>query len=151
MATIDQFTVYDPKQDGIDYQKFKKVFQIDKIAATELLGGLTAKMLLSTDGKSPETLYDFLFGPEERMISGYFATNPEIMGVIFFEGKFYDKMLNQRFPNGYVEFLAEKNNSIPLVVFNDPDLYFFNYNAYKNYDPRKSENGMQKFGLSQTE
>ena len=117
MVDIKEIKVYDPKQDGLDFQTYERAFlaveQVSPRAADLLLDGLHNRILKSkVDGQ--KTLREFLFGKD-----GYFSGKETFAAVMFLDGRFKEEYNIPTYPN--LDTIANETNSIPLMFFHDPE------------------------------
>ena len=112
-SELNQFKVYDPKEDGIDFKTYQDAFckiQLINPKLAEILHeGLVEEVLNSNVG-GYRTLNDALYGENK-----YFSSNPDVYSVLFMDGRFHSQYDKNNHDELNLKRLGEEANSIPFM------------------------------------
>lgn len=124
---LEEIKVYNPKEDGFDYDVFKKTYNfLSKrygIGVANNFQELINNKVLDSRVEGKETLREYLWGLDEKGLDGYFEDNEEeIEGVIIMDGKVRAKYksLNEIPNEKDLETLAKAFDSMTFVYSAPP-------------------------------
>jgi len=119
MKEIEAIHVYNPSQDGLDWQTYLKAVtalsEINPTALRVMQVGLADRVGNSIVDKGL-TLNDYLGGED-----GFWRRNPEIKTVVFADGKYHSHN-NEYLLEADLERIAAETNSIPYQFSWSPDI-----------------------------
>ncbi len=138
MMNLEEVKVYDPKSDGIDYECFKKVWEVSE-AAQDILFDFVSNKVLNSEINNSEKFKDALYGDD-----GLFAKE-DIESVLVCAGKIQHKCEEEP-DDSFLEKIAEDNNSM-IFCYSGPRIMdsFIKGDGLKKpskktriYDPKKN-------------
>lgn len=121
---IRAIKVYDPKDDGLDYETCQQMLMAAKEVTDEaayLIWDGLVERVASSKINGEETLTDFLYVNSEApkdAAQSYFTRNPDIKAVVFMDGKFHSEYDQESLDKLAVEHLPKENNAVPFIFMN---------------------------------
>ena len=120
MIDIKKIKVYNPRDDGWDYETYLAIFKyVKRELGQEVLSKLRTSLeqkVLSSEVEEGLTLREYLKGYD-----GYFSTHPDVAHVVFVDGRFHSEYQNGKLDlTKKREEIAKETNSIPFIYGRSP-------------------------------
>lgn len=117
---IKDVKVYDPKQDGLDFETYRKAYDaamaVNRRAAYAMHGGLFQKVE-DSEVEHGRTLGAFL-----NDAKGFFQNHPETVAVLFMDGRFHSQYDREGYKTLELDKLAQQSNSLPFAFSHFPEV-----------------------------
>jgi hypothetical protein len=114
---IEDLKVYDPKQDGLDFQSYSKeydsLFAINMKKAYDFNDSLYQK-IQNSKVESGVTL--------DKFLDDFFANQDNIVAVVFVDGKLYSQLDRTSYKKLNLDEIAKETGSIPFAFSYFPEV-----------------------------
>ena len=117
---IQDVKVYDPKQDGLDFETYRKAYDaamaVNRKAAYAMNDGLFQKVE-NSEVEHGRTLGAFLNDED-----GFFQNHSETVAVLFMDGRFHSQYDREGYKTLELDKLAQQSNAIPFAFSYFPEV-----------------------------